>query len=341
VSLWKKDKSPSLAHKREIFVFKLFKSRPCSWLGLDISSASVNLVELSNKSGLLTVQAYACGAFPKQAVDLSVTKDSHVVSDRIVHLLETQPFSSKKVILAIPDALSINKIIQVSTELREQEIEEWIMFDVDKHLPYSLDEIYLDFQILGPSRHHVDKRDVLLVASKIQDVQQRIEVIERAGLAADVVEIESHAVTRAVAETQLLHHQKTVVMLDLREQSIGYFVFQGVTLAFLREEQFDEHDCYRISDEQRLLQIKRVLQFYFSTTNETPIDYFLLAGKWIENQALILLLQHHFNTPIQYVNPFINLALSNSIDSMIFSKNCSRLLVAYGLALRGRKEFEK
>ena len=321
-------------------MFKLLNQRPCSWLGLDISSASVNLVELTNKSGLLTVQAYACGAFPKQAVDLSVIKDSHVVSDRIVHLLETQPFSSKKVILAIPDALSINKIIQVSTELREQEIEEWIMLDVDKHLPYSLDEIYLDFQILGPSRHHSDKRDVLLVASKIQDVQQRIEVIERAGLAADVVEIESHAVTRAMAETQLLHHQKTVVMLDLREQSIGYFVFRGVTLAFLREERFNEQDCYRISDEQCLFQIKRVLQFYFSTTNETQIDYVLLTGKWVEAPKLIVLLQDHFNRQIQHVNPFVNIELSNSINSVIFNENCSRLLVAYGLALRGSKGFK-
>ena len=318
-------------------MFKLFKSRPCSWLGLDISSTAVNLVELSNKSGLLTVQAYACGAFPKQAVDLSAIKDSHVASDRIVHILEAQPFSAKKVILAIPDALSINKIIQVSTDLHEQEIEEWIMFDVDKHLPYSLDEIYFDFQILGPSRHHLDKRDVLLVASKIQDVQQRIDVIERAGLVADIVEIESHAVTRAIAETQLLDHQKTVVMLDLREQSIGYFVFQGITLDFLREERFDEQAFSCASHEQRLFQINRVLQFYLSTTNEAQIDLFLLAGKWVENQELILLLQSHFNLPIQHVNPFTNIELSNGINPVLFNKNCSRLLVAYGLALRGVK----
>ena len=151
------------------------------------------------------------------------------------------------------------------------------------------------------------------------------------------MEIESHAVTRAIAETQLLDHQKTVVMLDLREQSIGYFVFQGITLDFLREERFDEQAFSCASHEQRLFQINRVLQFYLSTTNEAQIDLFLLAGKWVENQELILLLQSHFNLPIQHVNPFTNIELSNGINPVLFNKNCSRLLVAYGLALRGVK----
>ena len=336
-----KKHSPSLADKERYSVLKLFKPKSCSWLGVDISSTSVNLVELTHATGQFCLQAYACKALPAQAVEAGVIKDIDAVANSIIHLLKTHCFLSKQAIVAVPDSISMSKIIQLSADLHAHEVEEWVMMDAEKHIPYSLNEICLDYHVMGPSTHYLDKLDILLVATRTQNIQQRVEVIARAGLDAHVIEVESHAVARAVAGALSLHHQKITAVVDVREQSICCFVFKEMKLIFSREEAFDNNDRIQVIYERLPLQIKRMLQFCLSTTNEASVDYFILSGKLTESQGLASSFQSYFNKPIQRTNPFTNMRVSDYVNQTLFYEDCSSLLVACGLALRGEQGLRK
>lgn len=189
--------------KREIIVFKRDKSMSSAWLGVDIHSTGINLVELSNLAGQLFLQACVQGTLPEGAVVSGVIKHADAVSHCLRSLLQNNLFLSKQAILAIPDALSMRKIIQVSVDLQPDEIEQMVMQDTDGHIPYPLHEISLDFQILGRSTHHSNMLDVLLVAVQTETIQQRVDVITSSELSPYVVEIESDALARARSQQYL------------------------------------------------------------------------------------------------------------------------------------------
>lgn len=306
-------------------MFKFFKKKPNSWLGIDLNTQSVQLVELSNQA----LQTYAYHDF------LDATQNVSAVID---NLIQSGSFQSKHVILAIPDALSISKILQVSAKLHPHEIEACVKFDLEKQLPYSLDDVYFDFQILGPSHHEANSLDILLVASKIQNIQQRVEIIEHAGLKVDAVELESHAVMRAMFGIGCAPVQKTMVIIDVRAQSIVCFIIQNAQLVFLRDDPLDVNTCSIQALDQLFAHIKREWQLHVLANHELQASLVVLTGKPIKNDDLILWLESHFNQPISYVNPFSAITLSPAINSDLFKQERFRLLVAYGLALRGGDE---
>lgn len=280
----------------------------------------MQLVELSNQ----VLEAYAY---------CDVSEGTRDIANALADLLKSHTFQSKHAILAIPDALSISKILQVSANLHPHEIEACVRFDLEQQLPYPLDEVYFDFQILGVSCHAINQLDVLLVASKIQNIQQRVEIVERAGLIVDAVELESHAVMRAIYAIGFALFQKTTVLIDVRAQTIACFIFENAQLVFLREEPFDDNACCVRKSEQLFLHIKRELQLQASTNHgKKEAISILLTG---QHTDLVSLLESHFNQSIQYVNPFSALALSPTMDADLFKQQQFRLLVAYGLALRG------
>lgn len=316
-------------------MLKLFKPKPCAWLGVDICSTSVNLVELSRTKDQFCLEAYACKPLPERAVEAGVIKDVDAVANSIIELRKTNHFLSKHAIVAVPDSISMSKIIQLSAALLAHEIEEWIMMDAEKHIPYPLNEICLDYQVLGRSVLDYDMLDIMLVATRANNIQQRVEVLTRAGLDVHVIEVESHAVARAVAAHLYLHYQKIIAVVDVRRESVCCFIFKEMKLIFSREELFENNELLADVYKRLPLQIKRMLQFCLSTINDAPVDYYLLSGQLTEREDLASLLQLHFNKPIQRINPFINMQVAAHINQTFFYEDCSSLLVACGLALRG------
>ena len=175
-----------------------------SWLGVDIHSTGISLVELSKLSGQFCLQACAWGPLPERAVESGMIINRNSVVSCLLSLLQNNPFLSKQAILAIPDELSMRKIIQLSADLHPDEIEQIVMQDTEGHIPYPMHEISVDFQVLGRSTHHPHMLDVLLVAAQTQTIQQRVEVITSVELLPYVVEIESYARARSSSQQNIL-----------------------------------------------------------------------------------------------------------------------------------------
>ncbi len=168
------------------------RKKPRSILGIDIGSTSVKILELSNRHHQYCVEGYCHMLLPQHVTD------PDVIARRIKALLSSDNFSSKQAVIAVPDASVMRKVIQINACIQERDIEEWVFMAAEQYIPYPLDEISLDFNLLGPSATHSDKLDVLVVASRSKNVAQRLESVRRAGLVVEIVDVESYAIERAV-----------------------------------------------------------------------------------------------------------------------------------------------
>jgi type IV pilus assembly protein PilM len=351
-------------------VLKLLKSKPRSILGIDISSTAVKIIEISAVEDQYCVEGYGSLLLPENAMEGGLIKDVNMVANTIRQLISSAHLTSKQAAIAVPDSTAISKVIQLNDGLKEDEIEELVAIEADKYIPYPIDEINLDFNVLGPSLKNSAMVDVLIVASRAENVNTRVEAVNRAGLEARIVDVESYAVERAAqflaAELPAGGVNKIVAIIDIGAVYTHFFIMHGLKIIYSREEEFGGKQLieaigqrYQMKPaeaeaalaqgslpddfvteilqpfkEAILLQIKRALQFFFSTSHHTFVDYLMLAGGVAKQTNLAQLVQEHINIPTGIVNPFMNMKLAKRISREQITADSPGMLVACGLALR-------
>lgn len=223
-------------------VLKLFRPKHQSVLGIDISSSAVKILEISGSGEELCVDGYGREALPPFALDGNLIKDTEAVANCIKKVLLRSRLTSKNAALAVPDSVVISKVVQINDGLNDQEMEELIVIEADKYIPYPIDEINLDFEILGHSAKNSAMLDVLIVASRAENVQRRVEAAVLAGLTPIIVDVESYAVERAALQLAkdlpASGHDKIVAIIDIGTRFCHLFVLHGMKLIFSREEKF-------------------------------------------------------------------------------------------------------
>ncbi len=278
--------------------------------------------------------------------------------------------SAKQAAVAVPDSAVITKVVQVNDALSEQEMEELVIIEADKYIPYPIDEINLDFEIQGHSAKNAALLDVLIVASRAENVNSRVEAITRAGLEAKVVDVESYTVERVAQlftkDLPAGGQDKIVPIIDIGANYTHLFVLNNMKLIFSREEKFGEMQLiesiaqhYNMSIEEAwaakkenklpddyeqeilepfkemvLLQIKRTLQFFYSTSQHSFVDHILLAGGIARQAGLAQLIQEQLNVPATVVNPLSTMSFGKNINREELDEDAPSLMVACGLALR-------
>ncbi|WP_133129778.1 type IV pilus assembly protein PilM [Legionella yabuuchiae] len=351
-------------------MFKLLSPRQRTILGVDISSTSVKIVEISSSGSKYSLDGYGFVKLPEQAMEGAIVKNVDSVSDAIRSLLAQARLSSRKAAVAVPDSLAISRTIQVHQGLTEDEIEELVVIEADKYIPYPIDEINIDFNIIGPSVKNTAMQDVLIVASRSENVSKRVETITRAGLEAVIVDVESYAVERVAhllaSDLPAEEENKVIAIIDIGAVFTHFFVLSGKKIIFAREEEFGGErliqsimETYGMGREEAekaleegtlpedyqneilqpfieliLLQIKRGLQVFFSSTHYTLVDYILLAGGVAKLPDLARVLQEHINIPTQIANPFKHMDVTKKVNPDQLYKDSPTYLVACGLALR-------
>lgn len=353
-----------------IHVLKLFRPKQRSILGIDITSSSVKILQISNTGDQLCLEAYGRDYLPSDAIDGNVIKDVHAVSSCINKIIHKSHLTCTQVALAVPDSLVISKVVQMNDGLNEQEMEELVILEADKYIPYPIDEINIDFQILGHSSKNAAMLDVIVVASRAENVNNRVEAVTRAGLEVKIVDVESYAVERAA---QLLApalpaggQDKVIAIVDIGAKYTHLFILHGMQLIFSREEAYGGiqlidaiADRYKITTEQAieglehsslpedyekevlepfkqmiLLQIKRTLQFFYSSSQHGYVDHIILAGGLARQPGLVALIQEQLGTTATIANPFSSMTIGKMVNLETINRDAPALLVACGLALR-------
>ena len=165
-------------------------------LGLDISSTSVKLLELSKSGNDYRVESYGVEPLPENAVVEKNISDVDGVGEAIQRLIERSKTKVKFAAVAVAGSAVITKTIEMNAELSEDEMENQLKVEADQYIPYPLEEVALDFEVQGPSPRNEEQVEVLIAACRRENVEMREAALELGGLKAKVVDIEAHCMQR-------------------------------------------------------------------------------------------------------------------------------------------------
>lgn len=222
-------------------------------LGIDISSTSVKLVELSKTDKGYKVESLAVEPLPANAVVEKNIQDVEAVGETLQRALKRSGTKCKKVAVAVAGSAVITKVITMPASLNDSELETQIEMEADQYIPYPLEEINLDFQVLGPNRDNPDRVDVLLAASRSENVELRTAATEIAGLTATIVDVEAYTIENASTlvrpsdalqpaaneeETDTVSPSFIIAVLDIGATMTSLSVIENDELIYTREQAF-------------------------------------------------------------------------------------------------------
>ncbi|NOQ63613.1 MAG: type IV pilus assembly protein PilM [Methyloprofundus sp.] len=353
---------------------KWFNRKHDSLVGIDISTAAIKLLELSKTGARYKVESYAVVPLAQDAVIDSNISDAAMIADAIKIALKQSGARPRHACVAIAGSAVMTKMISMSAMLSEDEIEEQIMVEADQYIPYSLDEVRLDFEVQKISEDDAEMVDVLLAASRRENVDERVDVLEKAGLTASIVDVEAFAMENAFAllSDQLpnSNDEQTVAIADIGATMTTLNIMHQGRAIYTREQGFggkqlteeiqrryglsyeeaglakrhgglpDNYDSDVLAPFKRALvqQVARSLQFFISSSANRSIDSIVLAGGCSSIAGIDKLVEQELAIPAFVANPFINMALSNKIKPQSLSNDASAMMIACGLALRGFDE---
>ena len=202
-----------------------FSSRTPPLVGVDISSTAVKLLQLSQSGNRYRVEHYAVEPLPPNAVQEKNIVEVEAVGDAVRRAVQRSGTRAKHCAVAVAGSAVITKVISMPADLSEDDLEGQIQVEANQYIPYPLEEVSLDFEILGPMRDNPEMMEVLLAASRTENVDIRVAAVELAGLTAKVVDVEAYAMESAFS---LVGDQ-----LDLGEDSVVAVVDVGATMTTL------------------------------------------------------------------------------------------------------------
>lgn len=347
---------------------RLFTKSSKQLLGVDITSTSVKMVEITRQQGLFHLKDYGVESLARGLVaDKNIT-DVEGVSDIINQLNRQHNFSTKNVATAVSGASVISKVIEMDSVMSETERESRIRLDADQYIPYPLEEVNIDFEVLGPSTANDGQSRVLLVASRSENVEQRVEVLALAGLNAKVMDVESYAIERAfqLIVDSLPGQPQNVALIDIGHSQTTLYIAQDGEFIYSREQLFGGgqltesiQNRYGLTYEEATVnkrnmtlpddyhtdvlmpfldsivqQITRSLQFYFSSSQSHQVDHILLAGGSASIPGLANMVEQKLGSRTSIANPFANMTISPQINTEALLIDAPSLMAACGLALR-------
>jgi type IV pilus assembly protein PilM len=344
--------------------------KPVQVLGLDISSSSVKLLELSRDGTNFKVESYAVASLPPNAVVEKNVNDVEAVSETIAKTVEGARTRCKNAALAVAGSAVITKVIEMNSSLNDEQMEAQISVEADQYIPYPLDEVALDFQVQGVSERNPEQVQVLLAACRGEHVELRADAIEAASLKAKIIDVEAFALQRAfdqMIKPQLeLSDEQVVAVVDIGATMTTLSVFNRGETKYTREQLFGGRQLteeiqrrYGLSMEEAglvkkqgglpedyetevlapykeavLQQITRSLQFFFSSSSYNDVDFIVLAGGVAAMPGLCELVQERMGTPTAVANPFANMAVASRVNSVALGNDAPAMMVACGLAMR-------
>lgn len=347
---------------------RLYRKPSKGLIGVDISSTSVKLLELSVKNDRYWVESYALVPLSEGSVVEKNILNPEAVGDALERAFNLANTPTTAAALAIPTSMVISKIIEMDADMTDDEREVQIRMDAEQYIPFPLDEVSLDFEVLPDRLANPNRVNVLLVATRLENVESRCEAIELAGLTPKVADVESFAIENAfkVFADTLPMGVNTIGVLDIGHTMTTLSVLKDNKIIYTREQVFggkqltqeiqnryglsfeeagrakksrtlpDDYDVEVLEPflEAVVQQAARSLQFFFSSSQFNEIDHILLAGGNANIPGLAKLLQQKLGYRVTIANPFLQMGFSSKIDIKRIESDASSLMVACGLALR-------
>lgn len=339
-------------------------------VAVDISPLSVRLLELSKDGKVFHVDSYGIVPLYPNAMVESDIKDVKAVGEAIKQVVARSDTSCRHAIIAVPGSSVITKVIQQDGSLDEDELEAQVHLEASRYIPYPMNEVSLDFQLLGVNDKKPEKVDIFIAASRAQQVNNRVEALKMGHLTTRIVDVETYAIERAC---QLITESlpdagvdKTIVVIDIGSVITGITVLHNLSTIYTREEVFGSQQLtevmqhrYGLSYQQAILAkkqglsaddyvpevldpfreafiplIRRSLQFFFSATHYSAVDHIVLAGEGAFIPGLTEWVIQRLGISCTIADPLVNMTFSPKVDKPMLLAHAPAFMVCCGLALR-------
>ena len=342
-----------------------------SLLGLDITTSSVKLIELTESGRGYRVESYSAEPTPPNAINEKAIVDAEAVGEAVRRAVKRSGTKTKDAVIAISGDAAITKVIQMPSNLSNNDLEGQVELQADQYIPFPMEEVSFDFEVVGPSDRDPDMLDVLLVATRSENVEQREVAVQAAGLGARIVDVEAFAVENAC---QLLTHQmpdagadKFVAIMDFGASTTTFSVLKDLKVIYTRDFAFggqklteeimrtyglSMEDAGRAKKEGGLpsnyqpevldafiddmsQQVSRSLQFFLASGSgrEQP-DQILVCGGCANIPGVADVVGSRVGIPTEIGDPLGQMKLSSKAKAQGVRSDATALLTACGLALR-------
>jgi type IV pilus assembly protein PilM len=349
----------------------LFGRKHRSLIGLDITTSSVKLIELSMSGGQYRVEAYAADATPANAINEKIIVDADAVGESIRRAMKRAGTKCKDVAIAIGGDAAIIKVIQMPRNILASELEAQVELQADQYIPFPMDEVSYDFEVVGPSEKFPDSLDVMLVATRSENVEARKAAVIAAGLIPRIVDVEPFALENAC---KLMTHQmpdggldRTVAVVDFGASSTTFSVLRNLRVVYTRDFAFGGQQLteeimrtYGLSLEEAgrskkegglpgnyqaevldpfiddmTQQVSRSLQFYLASGSgrEQP-EKILICGGCANITGVADVIASRVGIAAERGDPLGQMKLTSRAKAQAVGRDATALLTACGLALR-------
>lgn len=340
-------------------------------IGVDITSATVKLLELKSTADNYHVESYAVRPLREGAVIERRIQDIDDVASVLSRAVEHAKPSTRKAAVAVPASAAITKTLNFPANLSEDDIEERIVAESDRHIPFPFNEVAFDFECLGPSPYDEEEQQVLLVACRQHDVSQLTETLERAGLEPAAVDVETFAMERSfeVLKRQLsveLDPSTCVGLVDFGANMNAFHVMRGGHIVYSRDTVFGGRQLtdairerYDLSMEEAgfakkrgglpedyqdkvltpfletvVQQVGRSLQLYYTAGRHHEVKEIVLGGGSSVIPGLAERIAEDSGMRVTIANPFQNMQVNKRLNIEGLTNDAPAMLTACGLAMR-------
>ena len=347
----------------------LGKRKQTPLLGLDISSTTVKLLELSRSGDKYRVESYAVSSLPQDAVVEKAINDVDAVANSIRSVVAQSRTKLKTVSAAVAGSSVITKVIDMPIGLSDDEMETQLTLEADQYIPYPLEEVALDFEVQRDSAERENMVEVLLAACRRETIDARVEAIENSELTAKVVDVEAYAMERAyqlIRDHLELKDDSVVAIVDIGATMTTLSVLKDSATIYTREQLFggkqltdeimrryglpleeaglakkqgglpDDYEPELLNPfrEAVVQQVTRSLQLFFSSSQYNDVDHIIMAGGVSYMEGLPELVQEQLDTPTTVANPFAEMTISPRVNAVALSGDAPAMMIACGLAMR-------
>ena len=338
-------------------------------IGVDISSTAVKLLQLSRSGNRYRVEHYAVEPLPPNAVVEKNIVEVEAVGEAIRRAVTRSGTKARNAAAAVAGSAVITKIIPMPADLDENDMEAQVELEAVNYIPYPIEEVNLDFEVLGPMPNNPDSVQVLLAASRSENVELRQSALELGGLTAKVMDVEAFAVENAfalLADDLPTGRDGVVALVDIGATMTTLNVLRAGRSLYSREQLFGgkqltdevmrrygltyeeagqakrqgglpetyEFEVLEPFKEAGVQQISRLLQFFYAGSEYNRVDQIVLAGGCASILGLSEMVEEQLGVPTQVANPLAQMTLGPRVQAHALAQDAPALMIATGLALR-------
>jgi type IV pilus assembly protein PilM len=339
-------------------------------IGLDIGSSSVKLVELKEGKSGYQLQNLAISPLPPEAIVDGALMDSATIIEAIRDVIATSKTKLKDVVSSVSGHSVIVKKISLPL-MTEAELEESIQWEAERYIPFDINDVNIDFQILGSAPERPESMDVVLVAAKKDIINDYVSVIMESGLNPVIIDLDSFALENMLAINYEAGEESAVAVANVGATVTNIGIIKNNTSAFTRDifkggNQITEEiqrqmhvdheeaekikvgtkvdftsqpiiqDILKTASESLTAEIGNSLDFFQSTATSEKIGKLYLSGGGSKIKGFDTILQQQIGIPVEVVNPFKRIDYSGRDFDLEYLREIGPVM-AVGVGLASRK----